>query len=170
MTWTPVNTHQKAGRSVFPGPFDPARPTRFHGIVKERVVFRAALAVRLATALALIHWVVVLGMVLAGPDIWSVQTFASVGFFILFFGVLTTYYWSMRYEADDVGLTYRGPTQRTSYAWEDIQRVDRSAIPLGGYWVSTKRGGFVLSTFIGHGDRLRDLIVTRAGLFPEPSS
>ena len=93
----------------------------------------------------------------------------GVVFFVLFFAMFCTYYWSMRYVVDESGITYRSPTQRRFFRWEDVLQVKASDFPLGGYLVTTRRGGFVLSMFVGGRDRLCELIVARAGLWPEPT-
>lgn len=133
---------------------------------KERHVFRAAWPIRIAVLAALIVWLVAGVATLTAPD-WTWNSLLGVVFFVLFFAMFCAYYWSMRYVVDERGITYRSPTQRRFFRWEDILQVKTSEVPLGGYWVATRRGGFVLSMFVGHRDRLRELIVARAGLWPE---
>jgi len=133
---------------------------------KERHVFRAAWPIRLAVAAALVLWVGV-GVLTLSSGAWRWSSLAGVAFFVAFFAVFSAYYWSIRYIVDDRGIRYQGPTHQRFVRWEDILQVTTSEVPLGGYWVSTRRGGFVLSMFVGGRDRLHELIVARAGLFPE---
>lgn len=133
---------------------------------RERHVFRAAWPIRIAVAAALLIWLAAAVLILSTPE-WTWSSLAGVLFFVLFFSLFSAHYWSMRYDVDESGITYRGPTRERFFRWEDILQVKTSDFPLGGYWVSTRRGGFVLSMFVAHRHRLHDLIVARAGLFPE---
>jgi len=116
--------------------------------------------------LALLVWIAA-GVLMLTTPAWTWSSLAGICFFVLFFAMFCAHYWSLRYVVDDSGITYRGPTQRRFFKWEDILQIKISDFPLGGYWVTTRRGGFVLSLFVAHRHRLHDLIVTRAGLFPE---
>jgi hypothetical protein len=64
-------------------------------------------------------------------------------------------------------VTYRGATEFEHFSWEEILHVRWSDIPLGGYLISTKRGDFVLSMFVTGRERLVEMIIAKAGLFPE---
>jgi hypothetical protein len=127
--------------------------------------FRASLGIRLTVLSALLLWVVV-GLAGAIFDALPAQAFASIGFFVLFFSGFVAYYWSMAYVVDEYGVTYRGATEFIHFPWEEIENVRDSDLPLGGYYVTTKAGGFVLNKFVRGRDELRDLIIARAGLFP----
>lgn len=132
---------------------------------KKQEFFRASWAIRLAVLVALMAWMLVAGALLLTADM-PLYTFASTAFFVLFFLVFVAYYWSMTYVVDEYGVTYRGATDFEHFPWEEITQVEHSEIPLGGYYVSTKRGGFVLSNFVKGRERLVELIIARAGLFP----
>jgi len=133
---------------------------------REIVEFRAAWTIRLAVLAATLIWILV-----AVEANFRTGLPASAGltaiFFVLFFAGFSAYFWSMAYVVDEYGVTYRGATDFRHYAWEDIVQVKDSQLPLGGWIVMTKRGGFVLSNFVRGKDRLVDLIVARAGLFAE---
>lgn len=133
---------------------------------RQRHEFRAAWPIRFAVLAALFVWVAAGVATVTAPE-WTWGSLGGVLFFVMFFATFCAYYWSMRYVVDESGITYRSPTQRRFFRWEDILQVKTSEFPLGGYWVTTRRGGFVLSMFVGQRDRLHDLIVARAGLFPE---
>ena len=126
--------------------------------------FRASLAIRLASLGALIVWLAAGGLA-AWYDL-PLYTYASIAFFIVYFCAFVAHYWQMAYVVDEYGVTVRGPTDFNHFPWEDIEHVRSSEIPLGGYYVSTKEGGFVLSGFVRGRERLLDMIVARAGLFP----
>ena len=113
---------------------------------------------------ALVVWLI--AAVLAAWYALPVYTYASIAFFIIYFCMFVAHYWQMAYVVDEYGVTVRGPTDFNHFAWEDIEHVRSSEIPLGGYYVTTKDGGFVLSSFVIGRDRLVDMIVARAGLFP----
>ena len=130
----------------------PAQEFRAHWLI--RAVALGALGVWLAAA--------VLAAIFALP----LRTFAAIAFFIVFFFAFVAHYWRMAYVVDEYGVTVRGPTDFNHFPWEDIEHVRRSEIPLGGHYISTKNGGFVLSGFVDGRQRLLDMIVTRAGLFP----
>jgi Na+-driven multidrug efflux pump len=94
------------------------------------------------------------------------HAFASILFFIAFFVVFVAYYFSMAYVVNEDGLVYRGATDFQHFEWEDILQVDSIDMPLGGYYVTTKQGSFVLSSFVAGHRKLVDMIVTRANLVP----
>lgn len=140
------------------------------GIARQRHEFRASWWIRAVVLVALAIWVT-----LGTWGLWAralpTQSLITIGFFVAFFVVFATYYWRMRYVVDDTGVTVRsGPVRggygRGHFPWETIESVRRSAVPLGGWEVSTARGMFVLDVFVGQRARLLDVIVARAGLFP----
>lgn len=126
--------------------------------------FRAHWLIRIVALAALLIWLAALGV--AAIFALPLYTYVSIAFFIVYFCMFVVYYWKIAYVVDEHGVTVRGPTDRNHYAWEDIENVRSSEIPLGGYYVSTKKGGFVLSSFVEGRERLLDVIITRAGLFP----
>lgn len=130
--------------------------------------FRASWGIRLTVLLALLMW---MSVGLAGAAFGSLppQAFASIAFFVLFFSGFVAYYWSMAYVVDEYGVTYRGVSEFIHFPWEEIENVRDSELPLGGYYVTTKAGGFVLNKFVRGREELRDLIIARAGLFPVAS-
>ena len=107
-----------------------------------------------------------LGAFIAVSDLLPASTLLSVGFFVVFFTGFVAYYWSMAYVVDEYGVTYRGATEFVHIGWEEISGVRDSELPLGGAYVSTERGGLVLSQFVRGREKLVELIVARAGLFP----
>lgn len=115
---------------------------------------------------ALLAWIAIGGIALVTHTV-PLAAVLSIAFFVLFFLVFVAYYWSMAYVVDEYGVTYRGATEFEHFSWEEIQHVRWSDIPLGGYLISTKRGDFVLSTFIKGRERLVEMIIAKAGLFPE---
>lgn len=121
--------------------------------------------VRGAVLLALLLWVFV-AIVAAFTEGMPSHAFASIAFFVLFFVVFVAYYFSMAFVVNEYGVTYRGATEFEHFDWEDIVKVDGSSVPLGGYYVTTTRGGFVLSSFIKGHEALAELIIRRANLVP----
>src|SRR5688500_18912475 len=128
--------------------------------------FRVNWPIKVSVLAALLVWIAIGGMALFACAL-PLAAALSVAFFVLFFLVFVAYYWSMAYVVDEYGVTYRGATEFEHFSWEEIVHVRWSDVPLGGYLVSTKKGDFVLSTFIKGRERLVELIVARAGLFPE---
>ena len=128
--------------------------------------FRINWPIKLSVLVALLCWIAIGGIAFLTGDI-PLAAALSIAFFVLFFLVFVAYYWSMAYVVDEYGVTYRGATEFEHFSWEDIVNVRWSEVPLGGYLVSTKKGDFVLSTFIKGREKLVELIVARAGLFPE---
>ncbi len=127
--------------------------------------FRAAWPIRIGVLGALVAWMAVgVAALLSGAG--TAAALVSVCFFVAFFLLHVFYYWSMTYVVDEYGVTYRGATAFEHFAWEDIVQVRESELPLGGDFVATTRGGFVLSSFVDQRERLLELIVARAGLFP----
>ncbi len=134
--------------------------------IRELKVFRASLGIRLAVLVALAMW---LSVFFITAFIGGVPThvFVSIAFFILFFLVFVAYYFSMTYVVDEYGVTYRGATEFEHFDWEETLRVDGSRVPLGGYYVTTTHGSFVLSRFLQGHEALAELIIARAGLMPQ---
>ena len=93
----------------------------------------------------------------------------SIAFFVLFFLIFVAYFWSMAYVVDEYGVTYRGATEFEHFSWEEILHVRSSMMPLEGYLISTKRGDFVLSTFVRGRERLVETIIDKANLVPDPA-
>jgi hypothetical protein len=127
--------------------------------------FRASWLIRLPVLVALVVWVAV-GLVSVFVDNMPGYAFASIGFFVLFFVIFVAYYFSMAYVVHEYGVTYRGATEFEHFDWEEIVNIQGSGVPLGGYYVTTKTGGFVLSSFIKGHEMLVELIAARAGLLP----
>lgn len=121
--------------------------------------------IRVAVLMALLAWLGI-GCLAAAAGGMPLYAFLSIAFFVLFFLVFVFYYWSMAYVVDEYGVTIRGATDFSHFPWEDIVNVRWSEIPLGGYYITTKRGSFVLSSFIRGREKLVELIIARAGLFP----
>lgn len=138
------------------------------GRLRKPVEFRASWIIRVAVLLALIAWLAI-GIAAALAGGMPLYAFASIGFFVAFFLTFVFYYWSMAYVVDEYGVTYRGATEFAHFPWEDIVQVRNSEVPLGGYYIATKRGGFVLSNFIRGREQLVETIIARAGLFPMPT-
>lgn len=132
---------------------------------KTRHEFRASWGIRWAVLAALVAWVAMgaLGVVVGLPP----YALFPVVFFVAFFLGFVSYYWNMAYIVDEYGVTYRGANDFVHLAWEDIHEVKDSELPLGGYVVTTRDDGLVLSIFVRGRQRLRDLIIARAGLFPK---
>ena len=127
--------------------------------------FRASLLVRAAAICALLIWVLV-GLYAASLEGIPHHIFASIAFFVAFFVVCVTYYSNMAYVVHEYGVTYRGATEFDHFDWEDIVQVDNPTHPLGGYYVITTHGVFVLNYFIRGHQALAELIIARAGLMP----
>ncbi len=132
---------------------------------REAVEFRASLLIRASVLLALMLWVGV-GVAAAVVEGVPAGAFVPIAFFVLFFSIFVFYYWSMAYVVDEYGVTYRGATDFEHFGWEEITQVRGSEIPMGGYYISTKTGGFVLSNVIKGREALVEMIIARAGLFP----
>ena len=132
----------------------------------ERIEFRANLSIRLSVLGALLFWVLVAALSVTATHP-ATHALAAVAFFIVFFVGFVAHFWNMRYVVSEYGVTYRGATEFRHVDWEDIVRVQDSELPLGGWHVTTKTGcGLNLNRFVSGHERLRDLIVARAGLFP----
>lgn len=127
--------------------------------------FRASWLIRAPVLAALVVWVLV-GMLAVLVDNMPTYTFASIAFFVAFFLVFVAYYFNMTYVVHEYGVTYRGATEFEHFDWEEIVNIHGSDLPLGGYYVTTKTGGFVLSSFIKGHETLVELIAARAGLLP----
>lgn len=127
--------------------------------------FRASLAIRAAVLVALAVWVAVLVTAVAVGA--PAQAFLGIAFFLLFFLVFVAYYFSMSYTVHEYGLTYRGATEFMHVDWDEIVKVELSHVPLGGWWVTTKSGGFLLSSFLDDAAALAELVAARAGLMPQ---
>lgn len=132
---------------------------------KERHEFRITGLVRWTVLGALLVWLA-LGVVVALSDAIPAKTLLSIGFFVAFFAGFVTYYWSMAYVVDEHGVTYRGATDVVHIPWEDIDEVRDSEMPLGGAYVDSRYGRLSLSSFVRGHEKLVDIIVARAGLFP----
>lgn len=120
---------------------------------------------RAAALGALLLWLAVAALAVSLDGVPG-HAYVSIAFFVAFFLVCVAYYFNMAYVVDEYGVTYRGATDFDHFPWEDIVQVDGSDVPLGGYFVTTKHGVFVLSSFIKGHRALVDLIVARAGLLP----
>jgi hypothetical protein len=127
--------------------------------------FRASWLVRAAVLAALVLWVAV-GVLAVFDSNTPPHIFIAIAFFVLFFVVFVAYYFSMTFIVNEYGVVYRGATEFMQVDWEDIVQVDGSPVPLGGYYVTTTRGGFVLSAFVKGHERLAELIIAKAGLMP----
>lgn len=125
--------------------------------------FRPSWLIRAAVLAALILWVGV-GMLAIVAGGVPGHALAAIVFFVVFFLVFVAHYFRMAFIVDDHGVTYRGATDLQHFDWEDIVQVDCVDVPLGGYYVKTRQGGFVLSSFIKGHRALADLIIRRAGL------
>jgi hypothetical protein len=134
----------------------------------ENHEFRASWLIRAAVLVALVIW---LAVACAAAFVGNVPSHAvaSIMFFIAFFVVFVSYYFSMAFVVHEYGVTYRGATEFEHFDWDEIVQVDSMQVPLGGYYVTTKRGGFVLSGFIAGHEALAQLIAARAGLLPRRS-
>jgi hypothetical protein len=130
--------------------------------VKE---FRASWFIRAPVLIALVIWVIV-GAFAAFVDDMPTYAFASIAFFVAFFLVFVAYYFSMTFVVHEYGVTYRGATEFEHFDWEEIVHIRGTGVPLGGYYVTTKTGGFVLSAFLEGHEALVELIAARAGLMP----
>lgn len=133
---------------------------------RESKEFRASWLIRGPVLAALVAWLAV-GCLAATIGNMPSYAFLSIAFFVLFFLVFVTYYFSMTYVVHEYGVTYRGATEFEHFDWEEIVHIHGTGIPLGGYYVMTKTGGFVLSSFIKGHETLVELIAARAGLMPE---
>lgn len=132
---------------------------------RETREFRASWFIRLPVLAALVVWLGV-GAFAAFIEDMPGYAFVSIGFFVLFFMVFVAYYFSMAFVVHEYGVTYRGATEFEHFDWEEIIHIHGTGMPLGGYYVTTKTGGFVLSSFIKGHETLVELIAARAGLFP----
>lgn len=94
------------------------------------------------------------------------HSYLSVLFFIALFGAVLVFYNGMTITADRYGITYRGLLTFRTFPYETILKLDvRPGLTgLVTYDVFTKRGLLQFSNFIEGHQRLRDLIVDRAGL------
>jgi hypothetical protein len=127
--------------------------------------FRASWLIRAPVLAAFVVWVTV-GIVAALVGNMPVYAFVSIAFFVLFFLVFVAYYFSMTYVVHEYGVTYRGATEFEHFDWEEIVHIHGTGVPLGGYYVATRTGGFVLSSFVKGHETLVELIAARAGLMP----
>ena len=129
----------------------------------ERKEFRASWLIRTAVLAALLLWLAVAAAAFFASDVPTYAVWSSL-FFVVFFLVFVAYYFSMSFVVHEYGVTYRGATEFEHFDWEEIVQVD--GVLLGGYYVTTKHGGFVLSGFIKEHEKLAELIITKAGLMP----
>ncbi|MCK6552895.1 hypothetical protein L6R52_44135 [Myxococcota bacterium] len=128
--------------------------------------FRASWIIRAAVLAALVLWLAVgVAAIAVGP--LPSYAIVSIAFFVLFFLVFVTYYFSMAVVVHEYGVTCRGATEFEHFDWEDIVHIRGLGVPLGGYYVATKTGGFALSSFLQSHEALVELIAARAGLMPE---
>lgn len=127
--------------------------------------FRASWLIRAPVLGALVVWLLV-GGVAAFIEGMPSYAFASIAFFVAFFLVFVAYYFSMAFVVHEYGVTYRGATEFEHFDWDEIIQINGTGVPLGGYYVTTKSGGFVLSSFVEGHDALVQLIAARAGLMP----
>lgn len=127
--------------------------------------FRASWLIRGAVLFALAVWVLVLvtALLVGAPA----QAYGGIAFFLLFFLTFVAYYFSMSFTVHEYGLTYRGATEFMHVDWDEIVKVEISNLPLGGWWVTTKDGGFMLSSFLDDAAALAELVAARAGLMPQ---
>lgn len=147
-------------------PFD-GRRTRDEtegAVRKRRQEFKALLPVRLAVLLAAVIWFGVTVVTFWLDSVPATTPLIALAFLLFFLGY-TAHFWSMRYVVDEYGVTCLGATEFEHYPWEDIIQVRDADLPLGGWVVTTRRGGFIVSSFVARLDRLVDVIVARAGLF-----
>jgi hypothetical protein len=127
--------------------------------------FRASVAIRAAVLVALAIWLGVLATAVAVDA--PARAYGGIAFFLLFFLVFVAYYFSMSFTVHEYGLTYRGATEFMHVDWDEIVKVELSKLPLGGWYVTTKSGGFVLSSFLKDAAALAELVAARAGLMPQ---
>lgn len=132
---------------------------------REVTEFRASWLIRAPVLAALLVWVSV-GVAATIVGNMPAYAFISIAFFVLFFFVFVAYYFSMAYVVHEYGVTYRGATEFEHFDWDEILHIHGTGIPLGGYYVVTRTGGFVLSSFIKGHETLVELIAARAGLLP----
>lgn len=127
--------------------------------------FRASWLIRAAVLAALILWLAVSITAFVAGDV-PAHALVSCIFFVVFFFVFVAYYFCMSIVVHEYGVTYKGATEFEHFDWDEIVQVDSVQMPLGGYYVTTKRGGFVLSAFIKGHEALAEMIAARAGLMP----
>jgi hypothetical protein len=129
-------------------------------------VFRASWLVRAPVLLALVLWLTVGVIAAFESDGMPAHVFVAIAFFVVFFLIFVAYFFSMTYVVNEYGVVYRGATEFIHVEWDDILQVDNSMVPLGGYYVTTKRGGFPLNAMVRGHQELAELIIARAGLMP----
>jgi hypothetical protein len=128
-------------------------------------VFRPALWLRLPVLAALVLWLAVSIVAIAGRLALPLTIWLELTFFVALFTVVVLYYWSMRITVDDTRVTYQGVLAMRTCAFDEILEVRVFPIPgLTNYSIFTRADGLSFSSLIaGHKD-LFNLIVARAHL------
>ena len=128
-------------------------------------IFRIKWPIRLACILALLSWVSIALVALTSRDL-PFSIFAAIAFFVSFFVFCVSYYSKLHYVINEYGIILMSTGFVSQFDWSEIEKIEPSRIPSGGYIVTTERGGFVVNGFIDGQKALVDLIIARAGLFP----
>jgi len=128
-------------------------------------VFRPALWLRVPVLVALVLWLAVTIVAIAGRLALPLTIWLELTFFVTLFTAVVLYYWRMRITVDDLRVTYQGVLAVRTCAFEEILEVRVFPIPgLTNYSIFTRAEGLSFSSLIsGHRD-LFNLIVTRAHL------
>ena len=121
--------------------------------------------IRAACAFALVTWFGIAAVALTSEGL-PIAIFAAIAFFIAFFVFYARYYFKLRYVINEYGIILMQPGLIAQIDWDEIEKIEHSGIPSGGYILTTQCGGFVLNGFIEGNQALVDLIITKAGLFP----
>jgi len=128
-------------------------------------IFRIRWPVRAACMAALVSWLGIAAVALTAEGL-PFASFAAIVFFVSFFMFWVRYYFRLRYVINEYGIILMGPGIFSHIDWDEIERIDPSGIPSGGYLITTRHGGFLVNGFVERHQALMELIVTRAGLFP----
>lgn len=128
-------------------------------------VFRPALWLRVPVLAALVLWLAVSIVAIAGRLALPLTIWLELTFFVALFTAVVLYYWTMRITVDDTRVTYQGVLAVRTCAFDEILEVRVFPIPgLTNYSIFTRADGLSFSSLIsGHKD-LFDLIVARAHL------
>lgn len=129
-------------------------------------VFRIMWPIRAACLASITFWGFLAYQSYGLPELQLSQLIIIVSF-MAFFALTLSYYSNLSYVTDEHGIEFVTHNSSQKISWHDIEKIAPSIVPTGGHIITTKRGKYVINGFVKGHQRLVELVITRAGLFPE---
>ena len=136
------------------------------GRSKVEKVFRIMWAIRAACLASITFWGFLAYQSYGLPDL-KISQLVVILSFIAFFALTLSYYSNLSYVTDEYGIEFVTHKSSHKINWHEIEKISPSIVPTGGHIVTTKSGQYVINGFVKGHRMLVDLVITRAGLFPE---